>query len=161
MAEYYTPTIEEFHVGFEYEVFKPSEDNPERKWKKITFYYGEVDRTYNQTTMIINYPGLSKQPLVRVKHLDREDIESLGFEHTGRTIDDWYELKVSRPAVMSAHTNRRYVLMHDFRTNQGVVIMAYDYESGDSGENTIYRGSCKNKSELKKLLKQIGYEISN
>ncbi len=153
MSKYYTPEIEEFHIGFEYEQLnvhakmvvgaKPTKHWRKEVWTEDDLYDSAVVYNLNMDTC-------------RVKYLDREDIENLGFEHTGRTIDDWYELKVSRPAVMSAHTNRRYVLMHDFRTNQGVVIMAYDYESGDSGENTIYRGSCKNKSELKKLMKQLG-----
>ena len=149
MDGYYTPSIEEFHVGFEYEVFKPSEDNPERKWKKITFYYGEVDRTYNQTTMIINYPGLSKQPLVRVKHLDREDIESLGWEyvsHDNANTDRWHDVhKKGDYQMISGGVNKGLVI-------KKVIIQPYDHTL----EVNLFQGTIKNKSELIKLLKQLG-----
>jgi hypothetical protein len=138
--KYYTPTIEEFHVGFEF----GGKSYVSGEWIKHTLQetdHLDIDKIYKTS---------------RVKHLDREDIESFNFIHTGRTIDDWYELKITRPGVMTAHTNRRFLLMHDFRTNQGVVIKTYDYETSDEGENTVYRGSCRNKSELKRILNQIG-----
>ncbi len=148
MSKYYTPTIEEFHVGFEYEVFKPSEDNPERKWKKITFYYGEVDRTYNQTTMIINYPGLSKQPLVRVKHLDREDIESLG----GVKIKDVHNGKHPSYDCFSFERPKYewFVVMFNYTDNWCTIHME------NHTEDIRFYGAIKNKSELKRILKQLG-----
>ncbi len=146
MNKYYTPTIDEFYVGFEYEWNNSNEDN---EWRSSI---ANVEDCYYAVRDIEQYIDYNNY---RVKYLDKEDIESLGWKFIGKTIDNWYELVIDRPAVMSAYTNSRYVLQHDFRTNQGVVIMAYDYSSGETGEHDIYRGSCKNKSELKKLLKQL------
>lgn len=157
--KYYTPEIEEFHVGFNYQ-FKTyiagNINNPE--WITTTWGANSTfsDQGFNIIDIRDNHIVVVEAKDIRVKHLDREDIEDCGFKSIGTTIDDWYELKISRPGIMTAHTNRRFVLRHDFRTNQGVVIDAYDYESGDSGENTIHRGTCKNKSEFKKLLIKIG-----
>jgi len=61
---YYTPTIEEFHIGFQYEYLNENND-----WIKCTpTEITELDFKY-QTY------GL------RVKYLDQSDIESLGWEH--------------------------------------------------------------------------------
>ena len=141
--KYYPPEIEEFHEGFSHEYKGPLDT----KWHKEDFKLKGPNA---------NFSWFLTEGHFRVKFLDREDIESLGFTHKGRTIDDLYELVVDRPAIMSAYTNRRYVIQHDFRTRQGVVVKAYDYSSGDTGEHDIYRGGCKNKSELKVLLKQLG-----
>lgn len=136
MSNYYTPEIKEFHPGFEYEVFKPSEDNPERKWEKMNFYFGEVDKTYNQTTMIINYHYHKDR--IRVKHLDQQDIEDLGFKPLTEIMwnnGDWTITLVGRKTE-----NPHYKI-----TNS-------TYSSW-----VVFQGTIKNKSELKRILKQIRY----
>ncbi len=55
--KYYTPSIEEFHVGFEYEFFHNNE------WRKQTF------------SLIDGWPKDLKDS--KVKYLDQEDIEGL------------------------------------------------------------------------------------
>ncbi len=70
--KYYTPEIEEFHVGFEYEWFDGSD------WNKVTQKYFDGGLFNN---------GDGEHPFeyqlsdvgIRVKYLDQEDIESLGF----------------------------------------------------------------------------------
>lgn len=146
--KYYVPEIEEFYIGFEYEWMRYGEGATEWTKSILTMENGPVG----------DYDAWRGNDY-RVKYLDREDIESLGWKFIGKTIDNWYELVIDRPAVMSTHTNRRYVLQHDFRTNQGVVVKAYDYSSGDTGEHDIYRGACKNKSELKILMKQLNITL--
>jgi len=63
-AQYYTPTIEEFHIGFEFEMTDTQE--------KVVF-------TTNCPYPIEIIEDFIIRKLVRVKHLDREDIESFGF----------------------------------------------------------------------------------
>ena len=62
--KYYTPEIEEFHVGFEYEV-----NYGKDRWVKEGLHYAPQ-------VVTLPYKNLEN---IRVKHLDREDIESLGF----------------------------------------------------------------------------------
>ncbi len=63
--KYYTPEVQELGVGFEFE-----EKNEDGDWIKETYPFGDpwfsVDEIYNGR--------------IRVKYLDREDIESLGWE---------------------------------------------------------------------------------
>ena len=67
--KYYTPSIEEFHVGFELEI-KTHELRP---WEKHTWLPGD------QAKSVSNYLDQ-----IRVKCLDSEDLIELGFEEIGQ-----------------------------------------------------------------------------
>jgi len=143
--KYYTPTIEEFHVGFEYQLFNGA------NWQDRTVGMGVWDlkrQILHHLTMDV--------PAVRVKHLDRSDIESFGFKYVGKTIDNWYDLEGDFEIPMSNCRNMLIKMQHDFRTHQGVRIVGYEYNHNSGDSETLYRGSCKNKSELKRILTQIG-----
>lgn len=148
--KYYTPIIEEFHVEFEYEMWETHSKLYDRtiddsKW---------VKKKYD--TRSISFDKLScRLKDTRVKYLDREDIESLGWIYSGTTIDNWYKLVKDCERSLSNFMNRSFRIQHDFRTNQGIVIHAYEYNNFSGSEETLYRGLCKNKSELKKLMQQL------
>ena len=72
MEKYYTPSIEEFRVGFEYEVYVPEKE----LWSKETFY---LDASHINLVKYVNIQTENTLKKVRVKYLDREDIESLGW----------------------------------------------------------------------------------
>ena len=87
--KYYTPDISEFREGFEFQHFVDD------KWKNMTFYA----KGRFQFPDICGRSDLRSYPFwknSRVKYLDKEDIESLGFKITSRdeeimirfTIDD-------------------------------------------------------------------------
>src|SRR5690606_29619740 len=89
--KYYTPEIEEFYVGFEYERFIPKSNSTEEEcWEKLS--------------MSINYLSLEEldneiiEKEIRVKYLDKEDIESFGFKHEGgkliKNYKDYFIYKV-------------------------------------------------------------------
>ena len=128
--KYYTPELKEFHVGFEYEQYEDY-DNPlqDKEWHKLVFGLYGTDNPENMT-----YPGSLN--IIRVKLLDREDIESLGFElisieHYMK--GDWFLL-----------LNRQYPYKLELRNRS------------PSWAFGGFHGTIKNKSELKRLLKRIG-----
>ena len=65
MSNYYTPKIEECHIGFEYEW-----KNDKGEWIKESSPESISEDRYEEQTY-----GL------RVRYLDQEDIESFGFEN--------------------------------------------------------------------------------
>jgi len=67
MSNYYTPKIEEFYVGFEYE-FRHS-DYKELGWKR----YNTPEFNWEREDAITANSNMSQ---FRVKYLDQEDIES-------------------------------------------------------------------------------------
>ena len=78
--KYYTPQIEEFYVGFEFERAGITSDIDILNWHKDIFETTTCLETIN------NYKGLQ-----RVKYLDQEDIESLGgLKHL--TIDNYWKI---------------------------------------------------------------------
>ena len=119
---YYTPSIEEFHKGFECE-FELAKD----VWKQVKMVYvSEHVEEY------------LSEPLYRAKYLDKEDIESLGWEYSSKEqgliyIKDKYRL-------------------YFYPSKRMVVILQLQPPHNPFG---IFRGTIKNKSELKKLMEML------
>lgn len=141
--KYYTPTIEEFHFGFEYENRLTQEDN----WFKVKAAWDDLDSVYDDDEHDYkNFPLL-----YRVKHLDQEDIESLGFNLKHKSIDLWFE----RPGIFLREDG--YHLKNiklNYGTHDKRLKITFDYTSAES--QVHFEGNIKNKSELKKLLTQLG-----
>jgi hypothetical protein len=132
-SKYYTPEIEEFHVGFEFNALF------EGVWGNHV-YGAEMYVSLGRIVKDIN------EEKIRVKHLDREDIESLGYKH----------FKHHPKGVFSAvdyYHGYSAGLTHYHDTN---TIVIYEQLQGDMEGETWFRGKIKNKSELKRILKQIG-----
>lgn len=127
--KYYTPEIEEFHVGFEYE---RCDDG--YKW------FLDVYPRAAEHIKLENFLSYT-----RVKYLDSDDIESLGFKQ----IDPhpFYTLNRSETHWLAIQT------LHDDKCLIGLID-----KSKPTDWNPLFVGIIKNKSELKRTLKQIGYE---
>lgn len=125
--KYYTPTIDEFRVGFEYE----SQDLCLNGicWVKEK-YQGEELRTYLTDEL--------ERKEIRVKQLDKEDIESLGFINIKENIFE-KETKI-----------HKYELL--FYNNQLTTINVNNVKETMGG---YFFGTIKNKSELQIILKQL------
>ena len=131
MSKYYTPTIEEFHVGFEFES-NYTLFSKDREWTKC-----KLDE--NNTWFIEEWYVDAVPTEFRVKYLDREDIESLGFEHTdGNDRFAWFK---SGKWIMQFNVGHCHI---------------------HTGNDMLrhFSGYIKNKSELKRILKQICYEAN-
>lgn len=141
--KYYTPEIEEFHEGFSHEYKGPLDT----KWHKEDFKL----RGHNP-----NFSWFLTDGHLRVKHLGREDIESLGFENTDEGIADatyvmkinnWRQVNINR--YLGEDSDRLHLELH--KDNKVHIHNGGSYEQYDGFMLTI-----KNKSELKRLLKQLG-----
>lgn len=130
--DYYIPNIEEFHAGFEYEIL-----NKKDVWLKQTF----GKHSYAPTTkkdLPLHY--------FRVKYLDKEDIEDLGWVVKEKfsngiitAIKDYYnEREDSVDTIYLRYSqNQSWCLLY---INEDV---------------TRFSGVIKNKSELKVIMKQL------
>ncbi len=149
METHYTPTIEEFHPGFEFEckerfldgTVKTLEDFNNSKWVKQTCNSAimYIERALNGRNSENGLCG------VRVKYLDREGIESLGFELDQCTKDGCVFYKGN------LMTKEEWCLTFGGKTNPK------NYLSITSMKNNpnSFTGVIKNKSELKRILKQL------
>lgn len=157
-TSYYTPDISEFYVGFEFE--SSSLDN---HWNKLPFtaqkvlgnekdYFGLY--TLSWVEKVFNTPNFPVHLYVRVKHLDRSDIESLGwrYSHTVSNAEpslykeDWFIYTINVGSYQMSVTFENVV-----------TISSWLMDKPDSPtQSTRFRGNIRNKSELKKLMQMIG-----
>lgn len=143
--KYYTPTIEEFHVGLEFEIFDVID------W--TTTIFGNLlinNQGGSYSTNLKDVKEWIKNKEVRVKYLDKEDIESFGFEQHHRGIDLWFKRKGIYLREDGHHLTEiklQYGL-HDQRLK-----ITFVYIGGE--ESVHFEGFIKNKSELTKLVKQL------
>jgi hypothetical protein len=143
MSKYYTPEIEEFHVGFEFEY-----RNIGGEWEVRSY---PVDSYVHITQSLIDID------CIRVKYLDREDIESLlsgiedlDYKHgrEGLPIGGYSGWKEYEFCIMD-HLSFRLIYADENRN----VLIENVYSDGS---NVIFNGKIKNKSELRRVLKMVG-----
>lgn len=137
--KYYTPSVEEFHVGFEYEAA----------------YAGNTSTSTSEPVALGEYESLvcregnvlKLDPSIsfRVKYLDREDIESLGWEFVpDNSVGDgdfrWYDL----------FQKGEFSIALSFETRGTNVI--------HKNRSVVFDGAIRNKSELQRVMKMLGIE---
>ena len=144
--KYYTPELEEFFPGFEYEEYSQgytydvkllsstelqvlSEPVQTTEW---------IKRVYELQNFVTIIDGeLSEYiPKVRVKYLDEQDIKDLGFESV------WLEGDVQ--------TFSKNNIIVSWWINSTHIRINY------TTEWQLFDGQIKNKNELRKLMKQLG-----
>jgi len=143
-TKYYTPAIEEFHVGFEYEQkcsdsMKPNKENGDTDWA-ICIHKGGVSID-SIMAHVYKYE-------VRVKFLDQEDIENLGFELKRTTGNYQFHYELDKNSYILLN------LTHVLSSNI-IRITKESKHTFEEHENYLFNGIIRNKSELKVLLKTI------
>lgn len=158
--KYYTPDISEFYVGFEYEnkegfldgTVKLQEQFDNSKWIYNCVEIGDLPYIHRALYGINSTNELCG---VRVKYLDKEDIESLGWKITGgkliKNVRDEFELPFNDPR--ESHDKVRLIFNY---SSKWCLITSGNYDILYGDWSTRFCGYIKNKSELCKLMKQLG-----
>lgn len=142
MDKYYTPAIEEFHVGFEYERLSTSGE-----WTEEVLDYSSISSYAIEDVL----EDMSYGDTIRVKYLDQEDIESLGW----RQVKDYDDEKVFQ-ILPDEHDFYELSWFTDEDAPHNINIeFWYETKPCVSNCDTIFRGTLKNKSELKVLIRQL------
>lgn len=145
--KYYTPEIEEFHVGFEFEFI-----DKKNEWKKSDdFSFAFLADDTDTISEVSFYLEKNK---VRVKYLDVKDLEILG----------WKILTEERKIRLNISEDYLFTHYGEFKTkdlnNQLVYLTFWNIENYhlnihiDCGDEE-FRGIIKNKNELKRLMRQL------
>lgn len=119
--KYYTPQLEEIHNGFECEI------------KIVTGAW--LRKVFDHNTVFIP-KRLFENDEIRVKHLDHDDIVSLGWADSSSEYAH-YSIKING--------ERLFMFMHPNRVKI--------YNDDDF---CIFSGHLLNKSELSRLMRQLG-----
>lgn len=146
--KYYTPKIEEFHKGFEYQRNEYDDYAKDNRWYTTTI---DTDWQLVDYIMYLINHGFAQ---TRVKYLDREDIDSLGWELDIVKIGD---------NLLPLHRLGNYVITTSQKAynNSKILDISYITSIGPDKLSRVFRGTIKNKSELSKLMKQLGLNDSN
>jgi hypothetical protein len=138
--KYYTPSIEEFHVGFECEIqtswgFAPG------VWPEIFYEDTLAGHDYDEYGNVLD---LTRTSMFRVKYLDKEDIESLGFKYN-EIYDYWYKFIGQAESI-----EVRYLL------KEKVMQIIYEDATDEYTKRSFkFNGTIKNITEFKNLMKQL------
>ncbi len=141
--KYYTPTIEEFHVGFAIEC------NVEGNCIPVPYAINYLQGNGKPDLLDVLNSLINKW--IRVKHLDREDIESEGWLHDQTTKDGayfYYGSLMTEKEFMLTCPSARLSKGEDY-TNLSISSLRDHITEG-------FDGVIKNLSEFRKLQKQLG-----
>lgn len=144
--KYYTPILEEFYVDFPFEFIW----SPSNEWEKATFgeeIYWTIDTIKEELD--------SKK--IRVKYLDEQDIKELGWELTstnGMVVwfhgkEEWFGKEIPGSPL---YKYWNYTLTFDSKYSS----IKIECRTSNGDTDTFFEGIIKNKSELKKLMNQLG-----
>lgn len=133
-SSYYTPSIEEFHSMFRFHILR------EGKYEPFTFDYKTMWRWGRNNTLYIGV----EEGTIKVKHLDQEDIEELGwvFSLIDSDIYDHYYFYKGTETFLLKH----YV-------EGGIVRIIH--KSGVESSHVLFFGRIRNYNELATVLSQI------
>jgi hypothetical protein len=148
MNKYYTPDIEEFHVGFECEMKRDDE------W--IQYIIGDSHFATAGMEMFL------KNGRFRVKYLDKEDICSTNSKWMLEREDTVGKITCFVVVLDSFRGRRRTTIKvaYNFVTHWAAIAWVEEKFNmmGEQNEHAIFSGFIKNKSEFKRILKIIGVD---
>jgi hypothetical protein len=176
-SSYYIPSIEEFHIGFEYLEFNEITQGYEKYIFEEFKIMRQVDftRIYSYETIEeylkraeleaigeLEYkrnsilPKSSLLHLYKVKYLDVEDVKNLGWVITkeGDFEFDAQYLKEDDDVFweLTYDTDEKSLLIEEFYQAKMCAAMPYSTHPDLYSSRVIFDGFINNKSELKKLM---------
>ena len=157
--KYYTPELKEFHIGFEYEfhgmttgglVFMDFKNNksstvhePTNKvWNKEIV---NLDLMYSRSLSDIDKLIIDKK--IRVKYLDKKDIESQGYIHKKYKQDEYSEMRIYIGKKFEVQFFGWDISVENKHLRGRIDIYLQD--------EPFFRGTVKNISKFKEVLETI------
>lgn len=135
--KYYTPAIEEFYEGFEY----MDKDSVQ----KFSLQH-ENDHDGDSMTLTDINNGF-----IKVKYLDKEDIESLGWKPVESSYIRYalgrFQIEKTKKGKSTDEENYWTIIEWD----------EFPFKEGEGRAHHLFAGIIKNKSELKKLMSQLNF----
>jgi hypothetical protein len=143
-SRYYTPSVEEFHVGFEFEYSNKECGGNDWKHSIVTAEFLRVQYIFGEL-----------RDNVRVKYLDKEDIESLGWKIS----KEFSAKQIYQSEIIDLKEYEYWFEMDKYLLSKWIKICLWKSKNNMSAEKTIFEGIVKNKSELKVLMKQLAINV--
>jgi hypothetical protein len=151
MEKYYTPEINEFYDGFEFEDNRYGK--PKSSDELIDFqnaWYKEVFKCSLEGMDLYTIKQGIENECIRVKYLDNKDLKDIGFKHVnGKLLKDVGQLY--------EYNNGRYFVHINYIRFSTWCVLKIESSVKINSERTliVHSISIKNKCELIKLMKQL------
>lgn len=137
--KYYTPSVDEFGINFEYQYLKSNGAGDFWLDDKITFFNEIVENVEERLS----------EGLIRVKYLDKEDLEMLGFKYNGKSFI--FENTSKEFLKKDKDVMRISIIIEQPTVTRIKISYLID------GVKDLFTGNVKNKFEVIKVLKLIGF----
>ena len=134
--KYYIPVVEEFHWDFKFEINQNAGKDLPEKWECLMF---------RPSVKWENLEFAVENKTVRVKYLDRIDIEELGWKFL---TSGEYQISLCLATAIN---------LTFYHNDKRILELEHIDQSGEREEKeTWFKGRIKNKNELSHLMKQLG-----
>jgi hypothetical protein len=154
MNKHYTPKIEEFKVGFEYEYLDKFSSEKPYHWKNEVCNTDMLSIACDTFEHGTEYDGDDASSIFRVKYLDKQDVESCKFKLIDES--DCYTFKNKKFLGMSPSDDNWIKLELDEDHNVYII-----REYGRGNPDVLFDGIIKNLSELKMILDMLNIAYRN
>lgn len=142
--KYYEPKIEEFHKGFRFQILS--------SYGFINCIYPDVVETHFLMRKGDTLDKIEdKLDSCRVKILDQDDIEELGWE--------WEEYSLLRGDAMYTYYLKDMVDVYRLTYVPRLKSVRIVEKQGMEESDPLFHGEVKNYNELKKLMNQLGIKV--
>jgi hypothetical protein len=128
--KYYTPELNEFYVGFEYEI---QHTDPPFKWQSEILNEDQLDWAALSVT---------EMGIFRIKYLDKDDIIECGFEEISK-------FKYSKLR------GKKHKIIIDYGEMESHCFITQETINNENNYIVLFNGYLSNKSEFKKLIEKL------
>jgi len=151
--KYYAPEILEFYIGFKYEVNYDFVLTALERYQQKSTWYSKVfevkDYEFIEHQIKTNY--------VRVKYLDKQDIEELNWVFATTELDILEIYYIDREAIDEIES--KFILTRNIKEKFITIELEENYLfdpiTNPTETHRIFQGKLKNKNELKVLMRQL------
>lgn len=148
MNRYYTPDIEEFHVGFEYATYWNDNKlrHPFGYWRENIFSQDDLQNAQSWALRL-------KRGDFKVRFLERSDIESSEWYYKGGQM-----IKGGKSYFSNQNNTIGITLRPDFYKDHHSSVHIYELKPEGGIRDTIFSGKVKNRTKFKEIIESTKYE---
>lgn len=149
--KYYTPAIEDLHVGYEYE-YRVGKNYAWNTGKIFDLY---TDRDGYGIYEVEEYLGEGN---IRTPYLTKEQIEAEGWMLKAKSIDLWFESDIEKASrLQELYGYKCYKLYLNYGLHDHKIIIKGDFNGGSNFDNsdTLFEGFCPSINEYRTICKLL------
>jgi hypothetical protein len=162
MEQYYTPKIEDIHIGYECELFLPTfnwcKPDTWTKFKISENGYSHTGPYGGDLSEIGDVCNMIELNQVRTLYLTKEQIEAEGWILKTKSIDLWFESDIEKAnSLQDFYKYKCYKLFLNYGIHDHKLKIKGDFTGGCNFEksDTLFEGFCPSINEYRTICKLL------